>query len=92
MKKIIGFILLIILVFVVAELLLPISFVRAPRLKNLTYEYVMKDVFKEKDPLVTDIAMLGAHDAFSSGIGFSLFQFNLNLSSFIPFQIYEEGG
>ena len=26
------------------------------------------------------------------GIGFSLFQLNLNLSSFIPFQIYEEGG
>lgn len=71
MKKIIGFILLILLIFVVAELLLPISFVRAPRLKNLTYEYVMKDAFKEKDPLVTDIAMLGAHDAFSSGIGFT---------------------
>ncbi|TEA31630.1 hypothetical protein DBR06_SOUSAS7710071, partial [Sousa chinensis] len=28
-------------------------------------------------------------DALSSGIGFSLFQLNSNLSSFIPFQIYE---
>ena len=39
--------------------------------KNCNYEYVMKDVFADKDPRVVDIAMLGAHDAFSSEINFS---------------------
>lgn len=39
--------------------------------KDCSYEYVMKDVFAEKDPRVVDIAMLGAHDAFSSDISYS---------------------
>lgn len=73
-KKIIKIVLfsllgLILLMFLSASI--PFNFVGKVREKDLKYEYVMKDVFSDKNPKVTKIAMLGAHDAFSSDINFS---------------------
>ena len=73
-KKIIKIVLLVILgifltLFVYLET--PIDIKAKPKEKNLKYEYVMRDVLFDKNPKVTKIAMLGAHDAFTSEIKFS---------------------
>lgn len=73
-KKIIKIVLLVILgIFLTLFLYLetPIDIKAKPKEKNLKYEYVMRDVLFDKNPKVTKIAMLGAHDAFTSGIKFS---------------------
>ena len=66
-------IILFVLIFLIATLFMPFSFAPKAKAKNEVYEYVMRDVFKNKDPLVTKIAMLGAHDAFSHNISFTSF-------------------
>ena len=65
MKKIIVRCLLLILLFLVLSLIMPFSFSAKPRKKNLIYDNVMAEALEGKNPKVTDIAMLGAHDAFS---------------------------
>ena len=66
-------IIVILLVIAFAILTFSFSFDFSGRVKedNCKYEYVMRDVFADKDPKVVDIAMLGAHDAFSSGINYT---------------------
>ena len=73
-KKIIKIVLLVVLgIFLTLFLYLetPIDIKAKPKEKNLKYEYVMRDVLFDKNPKVTKIAMLGAHDAFTSEIKFS---------------------
>ena len=50
---------------------IPFDLKGKPKEKDLKYEYVMRDVLIDKNPKVTQIAMLGAHDAFTSEIRFS---------------------
>lgn len=66
----IGKILIIIFIFLIVSLFMPFSFAPKPSTGSLNYEYVMRDAFESKDPLVTKIGMLGAHDAFTSDIGY----------------------
>jgi len=72
MKKKILLIIIGIVVLLLGTLFMPFSFTRCKlSTTDSKYEYVMKDVFKDKNPYIRDIAMLGAHDAFSSGISYS---------------------
>ena len=70
LRNILLVVLALILVFIIS-MSLAFDFVGKVKDDSMRYEYVMKDVFAEKDPRVVDIAMLGAHDAFSSDISFS---------------------
>lgn len=70
LRNILLVVLALILVFFIS-MSLAFDFVGKVKDDSMRYEYVMKDVFAEKDPRVVDIAMLGAHDAFSSDISFS---------------------
>ena len=68
-RNILFVVLGLILVFIIS-LCLSFDFVGRVKDENCTHEYVMRDVFADKDPRVVDIAMLGAHDAFTSDIEF----------------------
>lgn len=58
-----------VLVFLISTLYMP--FIRKSKNVNAEFEYVFKDVIPSMDTKIIDIAMLGAHDAFSSDIKFS---------------------
>ena len=72
MGKVIKFLIILILILGVIIGINSLSFTISSKVNNkdLTHEYVFKDVFSDKDPLIKDIAIFGAHDAFSSGINF----------------------
>lgn len=67
MKKKICFFIPIILILFFLTLLMPHTFVNKKAI-NDTYSNVLKDSVTNMDALITDIALLGAHDAFSSKI------------------------
>ena len=63
--------LLFIIVCMLISMQLTFSFQAKPKEKALTYGYVMRDSLKGKNPKVTKIAMLGAHDALSEGMKYN---------------------
>ncbi len=63
--------LLTIIIILLITLQLPFSFQAKPTKRSLDYEYVMRDALKNKNPYVTKVAMLGAHDALSEGIKYN---------------------
>lgn len=79
--RIIIFSILGLILLFVATFSMPFSFVKKPKEKNLTYEYVMRDVFKDRNPKITEIAILGAHDSFTADIKLSS-KANTNENSF----------
>ena len=68
-RNILFVVLGLILVFIIS-LCLSFDFVGGVKDEDCSHEYVMRGVFADKDPRVVDIAMLGAHDAFTSDIEF----------------------
>lgn len=69
-KKLIIFIPIIIIVLLFSTLFMGFSYSNSKTHKD-NYEYILKDSLDDKNPRVVDIAMLGAHDAFSSNINLS---------------------
>ena len=67
----IGAIIIFILILLIMTLFMPFSFAPKSKSRNERYEYVMRDIFKDKDAKVTDIAMLGAHDAFTHNLSYT---------------------
>ena len=70
-KGIVGPIILFVLILLISTLFMSFSFAPKSRSKNENHEYVMKEVFQDKDPKITEIAMLGAHDAFTHKLSFT---------------------
>ena len=70
-KGIVGPIILFVLILLVSTLFMSFSFSPKSRSKNEKHEYVMKEVFKDKNPRIVEIAMLGAHDAFTHKLSFT---------------------
>ena len=68
-KKIILFSCLALLVLLISTLYMP--FTRKSTKANTQFEYVLRDGIKNPNAKLVDIAMLGAHDAFSSDIKMS---------------------
>lgn len=67
MKKKIWLLILFVLVLFFLTLLMPDTFVAKKKI-NKSYNNVLKDSITNMDAKITDIALLGAHDAFSSKI------------------------
>lgn len=67
--KFIGFLLLLILIYVIITLQLPFSF--ASKKTNDSYDNVLGDAINNMDAKIVDIALLGSHDAFSDGISYT---------------------
>ena len=70
-KGIVGPIVLFVLIILISTLFMSFSFAPKSRSKNENHEYVMKEVFHDQDPKITEIAMLGAHDAFTHKLSFT---------------------
>lgn len=70
-KGIVGPIILFVLIILISTLFMSFSFAPKSRSKNENHEYVMKEVFKDKNPRIVEIAMLGAHDAFTHKLSFT---------------------
>ena len=68
-KKIIGFILLVILIFIIMTLFVPLSFTSTK--SNDKYDKVLSESITNMNAKIVDIALLGSHDSFSDGITFS---------------------
>lgn len=66
-KRYIVFITILVLILLLLSTLF-MSFSFGSKESKIDYSHVMRDSITNKSALVTDIAMLGAHDAFSSGI------------------------
>ncbi|MBO4667254.1 MAG: hypothetical protein J5666_03905 [Bacilli bacterium] len=68
-RKFIGFILLLVLIYLIITLQVPITF--TSKKANDSYDFVLSDSITNMDARVVDIAMLGSHDAFSDGITYN---------------------
>ena len=68
-KKIIGFILLVILIFIIMTLFVPLTFTSTK--SNDKYDKVLSESITNMNAKIVDIALLGSHDSFSDGITFS---------------------
>ncbi len=70
-RKIIGFLFLFIFLLLVMVLVSPFSFTFSTSKKGNYHDVMRRSLSEHEDRLITEVAMLGAHDAFSSEIGFT---------------------